>query len=118
MIKILANENFPLKSVHLLKDAGFDISAISKKYPGISDEEVMKIADTEQRIIVTFDSDYGELIFRHGYKPNAGVIYFRWNEFTPDEPGKYLVKIFKSGKIDTKKALTVIDTNSIRQRKY
>ncbi len=36
----------------------------------------MKIAIKEGRTIITYDSDYGELIFKHGYKPYAGVILF------------------------------------------
>ena len=77
MIKILANENFPLKSVRLMYDAGFDIKAIGIDNPGITDKQVMAIAINEQRTIITFDRDYGELIFKFGYKPETGVIYLR-----------------------------------------
>ena len=118
MIKILANENFPLQSVYLLQKAGFNVKAISIDCSGISDDEVMEISINENRTIVTFDSDYGELIFKFDYKPEFGVIYFRWNTFTPKEPGQLLLNLFQTTKIDFKNALTVIDRNSIRQRKY
>ena len=118
MIKILANENFPLKSVRLLQAANIDVKAIGIDCSGISDNEVMEISLNENRTIVTFDSDYGELIFKYGYKPEFGVIYFRWNTFTPQEPGNFLINVFQKEKIDFKNALTVIDRNSIRQRKY
>ncbi len=76
-MKLLANENFPLTSVRILKNAGYDIKAIGIEFAGILDSEVIEIATIEERTILTFDRDYGELIFRKGYKPEAGIIYLR-----------------------------------------
>ena len=64
-MKLLANENFPLDSIRLLFQQGFDIKSIGIDYSGITDREVMQIAIKEQRTILTFDRDYGELIFKH-----------------------------------------------------
>ena len=72
----------------------------------------------ENRTILTFDSDYGELIFRKGYKPSAGVIYFRWKNFKPDDPAFYLIKLFEEKQIKYTNKLTIIGEKSIRQRKY
>lgn len=82
-MKLLANENFPLTSAKYLKSLGFDVISIGVDNPGISDEEVMKIAIREERTILTFDSDYGELIFKYNYQPLAAVIYLR---FLPKSP--------------------------------
>ena len=118
MIKLLANENFPYTSIKLLRNAGFDVLAIGEKYSGITDNEVMEIAAKEERTIVTFDRDYGELVFKYGFRPQKGIIYFRWNDFTPDEPAMYLLGIFNRPMININSCLTVIDKNTIRQRKY
>lgn len=76
-MKLLADENFPFQSVQVLKARGYDIKVVGLEYGGITDQEVMQIAMREGRTIVTFDRDYGELIFRRGYRPPAGVIYLR-----------------------------------------
>ncbi|HQU58895.1 MAG: DUF5615 family PIN-like protein [Phaeodactylibacter sp.] len=76
-MKFLANENFPLKSFRILQDKGYDIKHIGLELPSVTDEEVMAFAIEEGRAIITFDSDYGELVYKHGYKP-PGVIYLRW----------------------------------------
>ncbi len=60
----LANENIPLKSIKILREKGYDVKAIIEKFPGISDKEVLKIAKNENRIILTFDRDYGKLLFK------------------------------------------------------
>lgn len=117
-MKFLANENFPLKSVTLLKEHGIDIISIGGEVAGISDDEVMEIAIAEDRTILTFDSDYGELIFKYNYKPQKGVVYFRIQEFEPDQPGKILISLLNESKLSFESALTVYDSNSIRQRKY
>jgi predicted nuclease of predicted toxin-antitoxin system len=74
-MKLLANENFPLLSVKILENSGFDIKSIGQDYSGIFDSEVMEIAIKERRTILTFEHDYGELIFKKGYRPLNGVIY-------------------------------------------
>ena len=117
-MKLLANENFPLQSVKILEAAGFDIKSVGLDYAGIMDSEVMDIAVSEERVIITFDRDYGELIFKKGYRPKAGVIYLRWDAFQPDEPGKYLIQLFQSTDIKFEEMLTVISETNIRQRKY
>lgn len=117
-MRLLANENFPLKSVHILKAGGFDIMVVGAEFAGVADQEVMEVAIQEERTIVTFDRHYGELIFRHGYRPACGVIYLRWKQFGPDDPGKYLLELLTNTEIDFSHALTVIDEDTIRQRRY
>jgi predicted nuclease of predicted toxin-antitoxin system len=114
----LANENFPLSSIGILRFNNHNIKSIAAEFSGITDTEVMEIALREDRTILTFDRDYGELIFKYGHKPAAGVILFRWDHFSPNEPGQFLVEILRNSTFDFRKYLTVISRNSIRQRKY
>ena len=72
-MKLLANENIPLASVTYLRTSEFDIKAIGVDNASISDREVVNIAILENRTIITHNRDYGELIFKHGLKPNALV---------------------------------------------
>lgn len=117
-MKLLANENFPYKNVYYLKERGYDILSIGMDNPGITDAEIMAIAINEERTILTFDRDYGELIFRHHYRPEKGIIYLRLDEYTPEQPGFIIEEIITNKEIDLSRALTVIDKNGLRQRKY
>lgn len=116
-MKFLANENFPGPSIELLRDQGLDVLSIIEFQPGMSDEQVMNLSISEGRTILTHDSDYGELIFKFGFKPLSGVIYFRIYDFQPEDPGRILVNLLEQ-KIDFAKMLTVISERSIRQRAY
>ena len=117
-MKLLANENFPFSSVLLLRRIGYDITSIGEDNTGISDISVLEISENEQRIILTFDRDYGELIYKYNYKPQKGIIYLRLEHYEPDEPGKIIHELFEIQKINTERMLTVFDGITLRQRKY
>ena len=117
-MKFLANENIPLASITYLVSNGYNIKAIGIDDPSIADEQVMKIAINENRTIVTFDSDYGELIFKHGYSPPAGVIFIRTQPNNPLEPAKILEELLSRTNLSFKRTLTVVDNNFIRQKRY
>ena len=116
-MKFLANENFPGPSISFLRENDIDVKSIAQQNPGMSDEQVMKLGISEERTILTHDSDYGELIFKFGFSPNAGVIYFRVYDFEPSDPGKILLDLIDQ-EISFSNKLTVINENSIRQRPY
>lgn len=114
---LLADENFPKRSYEYLQDRGYDIKHItSEGFASITDEEVIEIALSENRIIVTFDSDFGELIFRKGYKP-SGVLFFRWKNFRPQQPGEFIDQLLSNQQVTIRGFLTVISEQTIRQRK-
>ena len=69
----LANGDFPRPGVAILRENGFLVKSI-QRLPGISDEEVIAIALELNLIILTFDRDYGELIFRHSKNNPPSVV--------------------------------------------
>ena len=97
-----------------LKELNFGIKSIGSDNPSISDQEVMEYAVDEGRIIITHDSDYGELIFEHRYKP-VGVIYIRIQSAYPEETGETLRNLIGAD-LPLMNRFTVIDQNGIRQR--
>ncbi|MCK5524889.1 MAG: DUF5615 family PIN-like protein [Thiomargarita sp.] len=113
-MRFLANENFPLHSTLLLRDNDQDIIDVADIMPSASDEEVLHYAYQEQRIILTFDSDYGELIYRFKM-PSAGVVYFRFLPTTPLEPAEIILQ-WLSANIPLANQFTIARRNKIRQR--
>jgi len=78
----------------------------------------MNIAIEQDRTIVTYDSDYGELIFKYGFKPNAGVIFIRQQPTEPLETAKTIEQLMANTTLSVERTLTVVDSNSLRQKKY
>lgn len=76
-MKFLLDESadYPLQA-HLA-NLGHDVKAVAYDYPqALKDIEVLALAQQEERILITNDADFGELIFRRQL-PHAGVILFR-----------------------------------------
>lgn len=82
-MRILANENFPGDAVDELRQRGNDVKWIRTESPGITDREVLAIAQTEKRLLITFDKDFGELAFKQNLPSECGIVLFR---ITPTSP--------------------------------
>ena len=114
-IQFLADENFPGDAIADLAGKGYDITWIGKEAPGISDDEVLKKAMQERRILITFDKDFGELAFKRGLPASCGIILFR----IPPVPPKHLVR-FIEGVLESRNDwhgyFSVVETKRIRMR--
>ena len=115
-MRFLANENFPFPSIAFLRHAGHNVSSVSELYPGISDVEVIEKAKAGDLIILTFDKDYGEIIFKHGQKNPPAVIFFRFKGENPEMAGRLLVDLLENKNLNVGNKFTVIEKESIRQR--
>lgn len=115
-MNFLANENFPLNSIKLLKNAGYNVASVIEDTPGAKDHDVLERAHAEKRIVMTFDRDYGELIYKHKLLAPDGVVYFRFDPSTPEEPAKILLDIIERGKTSLSGKFTVVERGRIRQR--
>ena len=76
-MKLLANENIPAALTRSLRAAGHDVNWVSEISPGITDTQVIELAIQQDRILVTFDTDFGELAFRRSLPATCGIILLR-----------------------------------------
>ena len=72
-IRILADENIPAKIIELLEKENFNIKRAPR---GTDDNEIANIAKSENRIIITFDRDFGNILL---FPPQqySGIIFIR-----------------------------------------
>ncbi len=76
-VALLLDENIPRGMAEDLRGAGHDVWLVAEVAPGIDDVGVLALARETDRWLLTFDSDFGDLIYRHGVRPPAAVLYFR-----------------------------------------
>lgn len=91
--RLLANENFPQPSVAVLRERGYDVFAVSEASKGLSDRDVLALACRDGRWILTFDRDYGDLIYRRGLPTPPAVIYLRLASYRPEDPGWVIAEL-------------------------
>lgn len=75
-MKLLVDENVSRTIVEVLKNCGYDLLWIREYCRGMADEEIVRLSMSEDRVILTFDKDFGELIYRVRMQP-PGVILAR-----------------------------------------
>lgn len=112
-MRILANENFPGEAVEALRQKGHDIVWIRTESPGCSDKEILNKAQTENRIVVTFDKDFGELAFRLGLTATSGIILFRIQMPSPTHVARIAVAALEA-RTDWEGHFSVVEDSRIR----
>jgi predicted nuclease of predicted toxin-antitoxin system len=95
-VQIIANENFPGEAVEVLRSLGHDVFWVRTDAPGISDRAVLEKAQEEERLVLTFDKDFGELAFRFGLPATCGITLFRVRLSSPDYVARLSVEIIQS----------------------
>jgi predicted nuclease of predicted toxin-antitoxin system len=116
-MRLLADENVPLPSIFALRTAGMDVAAATEDAAGASDREVLARAQREGRVLLTFDRDFGEHVFREGASGEPGVIYCRFIPTTPLETAEVLVRLAVETGIAFEGHFTVIDRDQVRRRR-
>ena len=75
-MKLLADEYCDAGLVEALRREGRDVTYILEMKPGASDTEVLQQARRDERILLTVDKDFGELVYRLR-RPVLGLILLR-----------------------------------------
>ena len=117
IVRFLVNENLPAPSVPLLCAAGYDVFSIAEPCPGIDDGEVLSRATRDQLWLVTFDRDYGELIFARGHPSPPVVILLRVKAYHPDAPAQWVMRLAQDAAAYHGKFI-VFDGDTIRSRPF
>jgi predicted nuclease of predicted toxin-antitoxin system len=113
-VRFLADENFPRTSAQLLRSEGFDVVRIQEIAPAEEDQGVLSIAVEMERILLTLDRDFGELIFHKKLKPPPAVLFFRFDPAYPAEPFEILSEVLNE--FDVIGNFTTITRRGVRQR--
>lgn len=118
-MKFLADENFPMPSVHVLREAGHDVQYIGDIAGGTGDEDVVSRANDDARTVLTFDGDIGTLAMARNQPAHGGIVYFRLFSYRPDTPARMLLDYLAANpEVDLTERITVFDPPRVRQRKF
>lgn len=112
-MRLLADENFPGEAVEALRKHGHDVVWVQTDAPGCGDTEVLQRAQREQRILLTFDKDFGELAFRAGLPASCGIVLFRISAPSAGRVAQVAVAALES-RVDWAGHFAVVEDRRIR----
>lgn len=76
-LRFLADESCDFAVVRALREAGFDVLAVSEVTIRSEDQQLINQADDEGRILLTEDKDFGWLVYV-SHEISAGVVLIRF----------------------------------------
>ncbi|RIV25562.1 hypothetical protein DYU11_09725 [Fibrisoma montanum] len=78
-MKVLVDECTGPSVARWLRDEGHDVYSVSEQSRGWSDHQVLAHAVAEQRVIVSNDKDFGELVFKNRLH-HCGIVLLRLDD--------------------------------------
>jgi predicted nuclease of predicted toxin-antitoxin system len=114
-MRFLANENFPGAAVTELQATGHDVLWVRTAAPGMADPDVLAWAAREERILLTFDKDFGELARAAALPPACGVVLLRVPMPKPTVVGQRIAGLI-TARTDWAGHFSVIEPGRVRMR--
>lgn len=113
--KIIVDESVDFRIINKLRNENYNIISILEEYRSISDKEVLAIAEEQEAVLLTEDSDFGEWVFSHK-KKGFGVIFLRYKHHDFEKILNSLLLVLNKYKDTLFNKFAVIKTTKIRIR--
>jgi len=78
-VRFIVDENAGPSLVNWLRNHGHDVFSVYEQSRGLNDLDVIEKAFAENRILITSDKDFGEIIFRE-HRKHKGIILIRLDD--------------------------------------
>jgi predicted nuclease of predicted toxin-antitoxin system len=114
-MRFLANQNFPGAAVSALEAAGHAVVWVRTAAPGTTDPDVLAWAAREERILLTFDKDFGELARGSALPLTCGIVLLRAPMPKPGDVGRRLADLI-TARDDWAGHFSVIEPGRVRMR--
>ncbi|MBS1937133.1 MAG: DUF5615 family PIN-like protein [Bacteroidetes bacterium] len=115
-MRFLVDECVAKSSAIRLRMLGHDVVRIGTDIRIAEDVDILALATSEMRTVITHDQDFGELAFKREHRAPHGIVLFRYEPPTPEEVANRLSVIIRSGIYRFEGYLTAVDEGKVRQR--
>lgn len=112
---IIADENLDARIIKAIRAIGIEVYSIAEEQSGITDEMIVEIARETNKIILTRDKDFGDIVFADRQR-GISVILLRYdNNLLPLITRRVLQLLANDGVLVRGKFITVTNTQ-VRSR--
>jgi predicted nuclease of predicted toxin-antitoxin system len=115
MLKFLIDMGVGVNVESWLIANGHDVKTVRALDPKLPDQTILQIAARENRIVVTMDKDFGEMVYRDSY-PHAGVLLLRLEAATSSEKIRVVAEIVSQHADKLEGKFSVYKSNHLRIR--
>ncbi len=114
-MRLLADEGIERSVVEALRSLGFDVLWIAERQSGLHDQQVLQMAQQEGRILITYDKDFGTLVFTDEYEI-PGVVLLRLHGSPAEVKATLICEYFSQFGNELSGYFTVVTPRGIRRR--
>ncbi len=114
-MNFLADENVDRQIVERLRLMGHNVQYVAETDAGISDDEVLDLANEKNALLLTADKDFGELVFRQR-RITSGVVLIRLAGLSPTVKAEIVASTIKKHGTELKNSFSVVTPGAIRIR--
>ena len=115
-MRLLADENVDGPIVERLRNDGHDVLWVAELEPAIPDEQVLDLANRESSLLLTADTDFGELVYRQR-RIALGVVLIRLTGLSSPRKAALVADALRSRGAEMPGGFTVITPGAVRIRK-
>ena len=112
-MRFLVDENVPLLVAVALRELGHDCFVVAEAGSQSVDIDIMAQARREDRVLITFDSDFSRMIFQELRPAPPGVVCMRSRPEHARLVADSFVALFRAGAIRTMSRFTVIEMGGV-----
>jgi predicted nuclease of predicted toxin-antitoxin system len=112
-VSFLADENFDLNIVELLRQEGYFVNSIAEMAPSISDPQVLAIAVKKKAVVLTEEKDFGELVYRLRLA-HCGILLIRPMKMDPAEKAMRILDNIRKHINQLPNAFAVLSSDNFR----
>ncbi|MFW5867297.1 MAG: DUF5615 family PIN-like protein [Armatimonadota bacterium] len=98
-----------------LREMGADVLSVREIQHDMKDTMVLSLARDQQRVLITTDKDFGDLVFLRD-EPHAGILLVRMANSSGRERAKAIAKIAETRGEELCGAFCVFDGQNLRVR--
>lgn len=114
-MRFLADENVSSLVIGRLRANGVEVASMSEMTPGASDIDILEIAAREDRILITEDRDFGELLIRQRQNVQ-GVILLELDRLSNEAEAELVATVVSANADKLCGNLLVIEPGRVRIR--
>ena len=115
-MKFLVDVGVGKKVEEYLSENRYDMKAVRSLDQRMPDQEIIRLAALEKRIVITMDKDFGELVYHSGMD-HCGILLLRLEDATGSEKQQVIEKIITKYADNIENHFCVYQNKKFRFRK-
>jgi predicted nuclease of predicted toxin-antitoxin system len=114
-LRFLVDVGVGKKVEEWLTSHGYDTLFVRQIDSRMEDKDILRLAVSESRMVITMDKDFGELVY-HSKKSHSGVLLLRLEEATGDEKVMVVQRIMEDFSRELEGCFCVFENGRLRIR--